>query len=438
VRRAALPVVDPMPPRAPGRLPWIGAGPRLLRNPTRFFLEMRQRLGDTFIVDAFGYRLFCVFSPAGVRTLYALREDEASFGLATYTLLTLKLPPELFGGRRVTPHRLFASDDVTRYLENLERAVAASIDELGPSGTFEVFATMRKVGHRLGLASWLGAEAASPPWIDRLVPLFNRLDSADTLVHPAAAFRTAATRYRRERRTLAALQTLVGELSAERQRQPTRGDVLDQIHAAYADLPEPERTVGVARDVVMLHLGSQSNLHAALAWTFVDVVQRPALVARVRAGDGAILERCASESIRMAQRSITLRSVLHPLVVADESRTYRLGPGVLVATMLSVNNTTAAPGLERYDPGHFDGRRLSPEVPVATRELVSTFGHGLHACPAQRFAIAAIRIAVERLLLRYDFTPHFTSAVPAARQLGAVGRAARPCVVTYGARCANR
>lgn len=434
MRHFALPAVDPMPPRAPGLLPWVGAGARLLRNPTRFFLAMRQRLGDTFVVDAFGYRLFCVFSPTGVRTLYALREDEASFGRATHDLLTLKLPPELFADRRVTPHRLFASEDVSRYLENLERAVAAALDELGTDGTVEVFATMRRLGHRLGLASWLGAEAVTPRRVDRLISLFDRLDSADTLVRPAAAFWTAATRYAGERRALAGLQDLVRELSAERQWQPLRGDVLDQIHAAWADVPEPGRSVGAARDVVMLHLGSQSNLHAALAWTFVDVVLRPALVERVRAGDAGLLERCASESIRLAQRSITLRAVLRPLEVTDEARTYRLAPGVFLATMLSVSNTTAAPGLERFDPAHFEGRRLAPDVPVAARELVSTFGHGLHACPAQRFAIAAIRVAVERLLARYDFAPRFTSAAPAPRQLGAVARAAQPCVVTYGAR----
>ena len=60
----AIVPVDPMPPRAPGALPWIGAGLALLRGPTRFFTETRRALGDTYVVDAFGYRLFCVFSPA--------------------------------------------------------------------------------------------------------------------------------------------------------------------------------------------------------------------------------------------------------------------------------------------------------------------------------------------------------------------------------------
>ena len=103
-----LPEVTPLPPRRSGRLPRVGAGLALLRNPTEFFRATRRTLGDTFVVDALGYRLFTVFSPAGVRALYALPEHEASFGLATYELvLKRKLPPELLEGRRNFPHTLF-------------------------------------------------------------------------------------------------------------------------------------------------------------------------------------------------------------------------------------------------------------------------------------------------------------------------------------------
>jgi cytochrome P450 len=70
-----------------------------------------------------------------------------------------------------------------------------------------------------------------------------------------------------------------------------------------------------------LHLGAQSNLYAALAWTLVHVIEDPELLARVRAGDDALLERCANESIRVAQRSITLREVLRPVDVEVEERT---------------------------------------------------------------------------------------------------------------------
>jgi cytochrome P450 len=136
----------------------------------------------------------------------------------------------------------------------------------------------------------------------------------------------------------------------------------------------------------------------------------------------------------MAQRSITLRQVLRPVEIYDGRTTYRVLPGVMITTMLSVNNTSAAPGLESFDPGHYEGRRLAPDVRLPTRELVSTFGHGRHSCPAQRFAITAIRISIRRLVERYDLSPRFHEARPRPRQIGGVARAATPCWVDYRVR----
>ena len=76
-------------------------------------------------------------------------------------------------------------------------------------------------------------------------------------------------------------------------------------------------------------------------------------------------------------------------------------------------------------------------VELPARELVSTFGHGRHSCPAQRFSISAIRIAVRRLLDAYAVTPEFADAAPRRRQIGGVARAERPCVVSYRSRSLN-
>ena len=83
-----------MPPHVGGALPWVDCGLSLLRDPTSFFARARRRHGDTFVVDAFGFRMFCVFSAAGARRLYEVPENEASFGLATYRLIGFKLPPD--------------------------------------------------------------------------------------------------------------------------------------------------------------------------------------------------------------------------------------------------------------------------------------------------------------------------------------------------------
>lgn len=437
--RSPAPRPSPPPPIVAARLPFVGAGASLLRDPTAWFERQRARHGDTFAADAFGFRLFCVLGPVGVRSLYALPERDASFGLATYRLIGFKLPPELIDGRRNTPHSLFGASDVERYLANLEEAVAAEVGELGTAGTLEVFSEMKRLGHRLGLASWAGREVASARYLDRLVPALDAIDSSEAFVRPAQAFRTWATRRRRERAAMVTVEGIVGEVLNDRRRTGrlgAEGDYLDQIHASYADLSAAEQDVATARDVILIHSGAQSNLYAALAWTLVDLIGHPDLLARVRAGDDVLLDQCASESIRLAQRSITLREVLRPIEIEAEGGPYRLAPGTFVTTMLSANNRTAAPGLDRFDPQHFTpGRRsLAPDAAVATKELVSTFGHGPHTCPAARFSISAIRTAVRALVDTYDLTLRSPPPTPRRRQIGAVARAARPVLVDYRAR----
>ncbi len=428
------PRIDPPVPTAGGRLPRVAGGAGLLWDPAGFFDRQRRRHGDTFVVDAFGHRLFCVFSPDGVRSLYAQPEDRASFGIATYTLIKAKVPLELLLGRRNHPKTLFGSQKVENYLDNLRGAVELETGQLGRAGTFEIFEEMKRLGHRLGLASWAGSEAASPRYVDGLIPLFDRLDSSESFVRPARTLVTWATRKRLERSAMVGIERILGQIWDERRLQPPVDDFLQQIFDSYADLPAAEQAVGAARDVIVIHMGAQSNLYAALAWTLINLLLRPELMARVRAGDDALLDQCANESIRMAQRSITLRQVLIPIDVASGGTTYRLEPGVLLTTMLANHNTTAAPGLERFDPDHYQGRRLAPQVAVDPKEMVSTFGHGVHSCPAARFSISAIRISVRGLLDRYELEPLFTTASPRRRQIGGVARAARPCRVRYRSR----
>jgi cytochrome P450 len=412
-----LPVITPLPPVVRG-LPKVGSGVPLLWDPTSYFTRARAKHGDTFVTDAFGYRLLCLFSPEGVKSLYALEEKNASFGLATYSLIKFKMPEELLFGRRVTPHQLFGRELTETYLDALDAAMAAEIGHLGSTGSFEVFDEMRRIAHRLGLMSWGGPELASR--VEELMPLLDQLDSAEAFVRPVQAFRTAATKQRREKAALVQLEAIVAEVLAASEPQ----GFLATIAEAWDGDP-----VGIARDLVLIHLGSLSNLYAALSWTLVNLLGRPAILAEVLAGDDVLLEQCANESIRMAQRSITLRQVLRPVEVYDGQHTYRAEPGAFITTMLSVLNTTVDPSLRVFDPTHYNGRKLTVDLPA--RELVSTFGHKWHTCPASRFSITAIRIAVRRLLEAYELTPGFTEVTPRRQQIGGIARASGPVRVTY-------
>ncbi|MFO0689708.1 MAG: cytochrome P450 [Myxococcota bacterium] len=426
-------------PRVAGPLPWVGAGLALLNDPTAFFQRTRERVGDTFLVEAFGYRLFCVFSPEGVKSLWALPEAEASKGVADFGMLAHKVPGELFVGRRTYPHMLFAREDVEVYLENLKAAVALELDALGARGELEAFAHCRRLAHRMGLASWGSRAATTPRHFERLVTAFDALDSSESFVHPPRAFWTWATGKRREQAALATIDSIYAEILRESAPLAAAGSAsepgfFDRIRTAWADVDGAARDQGIARDVVLVHMGSQSNLFAAMAWTLVHLLERPALLEAVRQGDDALLERCAHESIRLRQRSIVLRRILRPCTLADEHARYRLEPGLSLATMMSVTNTTAAPGLDRFDPDHYRGPLFQRTKELAGKELVSTFGHGAHYCPAARFSISSIRIATRALVERFDLTPRFRDPRPLRRQIGGVARADRPCRVGYARR----
>jgi cytochrome P450 len=407
----------------------------MLRDPTAFLAAMRRRHGDTFAVDAFGFELLFVFSPRGVRSLYKLPEQQASFTEATRTLIGFKLPPELLSSDMRMFHHLFSRSQTEGYLGHVTAAVHEHLATLPARGEFEIFGQMKALVHRLAFRCWAGTEAVSSRYLERLVHHFEELDPEQAFVHPSRIFVTLLTNKALERRALGRVETILREIWSERRRLGRReGDMLESLHELYAADPEPLRHSRVARDVMLLHLASLANLYAALAWTLVNLLCHPEHLCTFREGttplDPALVERAAHESIRMAQRSITLRKVVAPCRLETESTTYELTPGVFVATMLSVNNC-AFRGLEKFDPNHYDGARVAAHVGLPTPEVVSTFGHGSHACPGQRFAISTIRVVVTELLRELELTPRFRDARPEPTQIGAVARASTPCVVSY-------
>jgi cytochrome P450 len=426
-----------MPPRAGLHLPRIGAAFSLLQDPTAFFEKARRRHGDTFWLDVFGRTLFCVFSPEGVRTLWATPEATASKGLADYEMLRHKVPDDLFAGRRTLPHDLFSRDDVAEYLKNVEQATAAQIAELGSEGEFEIFDFMRRFGHRVGLASWGGLTGDATRHLDALIRALDALDSSESFVNPHRAVQTVLTGKKQEKAALKALESIYAEILAARTPLPDAPesgrpeDLFDRIRRTWSDTDSPAREVGIARDVVLVHMGSMSNLFAASSWTMIQLLERPELIAAIVAGDDALLERSAHEAIRLRQRSIVLRRALEDFEFQDGAQVYKIPAGVFLATTMAVTNPTSLPGLDRFDPANFDGARFVRRNELAAPELVSTFGHGRHSCPAMRFSMTTIQTVVGTLFREFEFEPRYSDPQPLRRQIGGVARADRPCRVRY-------
>lgn len=230
-----LPSIDPLPPVAAVALPWD----ELVAEPVAALAAARAAHGDTFVVDSGGDRYLFLFSPEGVRSLYATGEDVASKGVADWRMLRRKLPDELFRSRRTYPHELFGRHDVAGYLGHLVTALDTSVAELGTDGEVEVFGFARRLAHRMGLASWAGPGSGRGERFEALVATLDALDASDAFVRPDLMAEVAASDKRVERQALAAAVDLVGAALAEHDAAPAaerRRDTEDATGDGGADL----------------------------------------------------------------------------------------------------------------------------------------------------------------------------------------------------------
>jgi cytochrome P450 len=393
----------------------------------------RARHGDTFAVQSGRDHYLFTFSPTGVESFYGLPEEKASKGIADYLMLRRKLPDEIFDGRRILPSTLFRRDDVAGYLANLDWALSETTTELGSSGSVDVFDLTRRLGHRMGLASWAGPGSAQGDAFDRLVRAFDILDGADAFVHPDAMAAVAASNKRAER---AALEQVAGIVAAAVHRWDAGGPddqgLFGRIVDAWRSEAQDNRLRGIAFDVALIHIASMSNLAAALGWALVDLLEHPAHLARVITGDADLAQRCALESTRLAQRSIMSRTVLSPVCLDVGEVSYQVPPGWTIATLLPLLNTSVAPGLKNWDPDRWTRHRLTDEKALPSPMLVTAFGHGRHSCPAQPFSLSAMTAAMTHLFGRYQMTPSWTTHPrPVPAQIGGVARADGPCRLDY-------
>jgi cytochrome P450 len=113
-----------------------------------------------------------------------------------------------------------------------------------------------------------------------------------------------------------------------------------------------------------------------------------------------------------------VREVLRPLEFCG----HRVESGVQLATMVPVTNDEIGTA---FSPARWRDRALHHDV------RITTFGHGGHRCPAQRFSISAIARTVDRLRTTFTMTPRFSTLTPLPFQIGGVARTAEPCPVTY-------
>ncbi|MEZ5572852.1 MAG: cytochrome P450 [Halioglobus sp.] len=436
-------LVSPKPPIVQDELPHIGAGLRFSHSPTDFLTAMRKEYGDTFLVDVFGYKLFCVFSPQGLKSLYAAAEDEASFGMATFDMLGFKTPLEIFMDADIKLfYDLLLPEKVAAYIADFSDAISQVIAGWQDEGDLNVFDTIRTLEQRVGFKVWIGEEAARDGMWQQFKLHFDVLSQENAFVSPQQTLKTLNSGKAEEKQALAAIRALVTDIVAQREAANIwPRDNLTYLYQRFKT-DDPQVTLRkLTHNIVNANQGFLSNLYAALAWSFIHLNQHPDVQQRLEAeiiatretfGDEFYLsqqaldsmrfcEQLLMESVRLAQRSITLRKVMKEMQFDCGNAVYTLQPGVYITTMLSVTNTQT-PELARFDPDHYQGRRIDAALIAHGKETVSTFGHGAHACPAQKFSHNMCKVLLFHLLENFDFSALDVAVEPSRSQMGGVSR----------------
>ncbi|MCB1688259.1 MAG: cytochrome P450 [Halioglobus sp.] len=445
-------LIQPKPPIVHDELAHIGAGLRFSQSPTNFLAQMRKEYGDTFLVDVFGYKLFCVFSPAGLKSLYAAAEDEASFGMATFDMLGFKTPLDIFLDADIDLfYELLLPQKVAAYVEDFSGAVAEVLAEWGSAGQINVFDEIRTLEQRVGFRVWMGEEATRDGVWQAFKMHFDVLSQENAFVSPQQTLDTLTSGKAKEKQAVAEITTLVGGIVKRREAADDwpEDNFTFLYHRFRSD--DPQVTLRkLTHNIINANQGFLSNLYAALSWSLINLKQYPATQQRLEAeladtratfgehfyASQAALdsmrfcEQLLMESVRMAQRSITLRKVMREIQFDCGDHVYTIRPGVYITTMLSVINTQT-PELARFDPDHYQGRRIDPRLIVEGKETISTFGHGSHACPAQKFSHNMCKVLLAQLLEKFEFGAPEGAVEPSSAQMGGVARASADIVLGY-------
>lgn len=448
-------LVSPKPPIVHEELAHIGAGLQMVDDPTGYLTRLREEYGDTFLVDVFGYPLFCTFSGKGLESLYKLEEDAASFGFATFDLLGFKTPTEIFLDTDIGIfYEMLGIRKLPYYVEVIHAVLDLELARLGEGGEVDVFDMVRTLEQRIGFGLWIGLDAAQDGVWQRLKAQFDVLSQEFAFVSPRDTLATIVSGKARERAALQALYGILDEIHAARAgKAGHEHDSLSFLFQKFSDCDGATQRRKVAHNVINANQGFLSNLYAAIAWVIVRLLQHDDVLVQVRAEIDAAaarfgpdflrqmealnsmlyLEQVLMESVRMAQRSITLRKVLKPVALDDGNAVYTVQPGAYITTLLSVTNLQTDE-LRRFDPGHYEGNRLRAAVAPAGKETVSTFGHGTHACPAQKLSHVMCKIVVARLFAQFELMASFGDPRPATGQLGGVARPGGAVGIRYSKR----
>jgi cytochrome P450 len=261
-------LISPKPPIVRDELAHIGAGLRFFQSPTRFLAQLREQYGDTFLVDVFGYKLFCVFSPEGLKSLYAAEEDSASFGMATFDMLGFKTPIEVFYDADIDLfYELLKPERIGGYTKHFVEVIDHVCAQMPDAGQLNIFDDIRTLEQRVGFQLWLGKEASADGVWQTLKSHFDVLSQENAFVSPHSTLETLNSGKAKEKQAIAGIRGIIEQIVQARDAaQHWPDDTLSFLWQRFKDEDREVTLRKVTHNAINANQGFLSNLYAALAW----------------------------------------------------------------------------------------------------------------------------------------------------------------------------
>ncbi|MGK5632638.1 cytochrome P450 [Streptomyces sp. URMC 123] len=404
---------------APGRLPLVGHGHRLVRDPLGFLTSRRG--GDAVSEIRIGGRSCLLVSSARAarQVLASPRFDkggpfmETARGLVGNGVITCADADH----RRQQPvmRPAFRRDRVAAYAEVMCRCVDEAVDDWRDGDTVDVgrrmYALAARVVARTLISSPAGRRAADtmaealPVLLDGM---FRRM-----LVPWPPAHRVPLPANRRFARARLRLETAIGEVIGQyRASGAAFDDLLSQVMAAAADDGRPlgDREV---RDQVMSVLAAGVETTASLlAWTYYALADHARVEDRLWEELDTTVES-GSPSFEDLPRLPYTRQVLTEVlrlwpptwmlsrvVVADtvvEGFVLPAGADVIVSPYALQRDPEVFPEPEVFDPD----RWLPERVTAEQRQAFTAFGGGRRKCLGEAYGMTEAALALATISSRW-------------------------------------
>jgi sterol 14-demethylase len=342
-------------------------------------------------------------------------------------------------------HSAFRGPRMDRHVEVMAAETEAWLDTLGERGTFDVNAAFAELGMNIAASAFMGPRIRSQ--MDAFLPLYEDLARGMEFVLPP---NLPLPRFIRRDRARKRLGELIQPAIDERRARP--GDYEDFLETVVAGdhsraQSDPDDTVvGLA---LLSVFTAYITTAAQMAWALVQLLERPAWLARVRAEAEAVgvrdrpPDREALGSLDRLTWSLKETQRLHPVMshyARHTASSYEIDGYVVPEGWLTMLCPAIAHRLPEVfaRPDVYEPERFAPHRAEHRRTDYSLigFGAGLYKCPGMAFGTAEMQCVLSMLLSRYDvelLTPELTRDY----DMGVIRPGPR-CVVKYARRSAHR